>query len=240
MRAVQAVRPSYSRCDRKKAGTASVPACLYAKIQFHISILSGAGYEGNKFGVSHGLLTLRRVVFEHFPLSRVIGVVSTPAIIHMLHSPKHAVMVLWFHEKAHRRKSWYMVQTPAKTQVLGRASDLRGQNHSKRIVELSADVAPILSVRVMKRAAEAADNFSKGVIKILVDLIGCPDSLAECPVPVQIFSVFQPVFHGLVRDIRKQVCYPPLKIFPGHSVRAPQCPRCSLGPAGRKLSTRIG
>ena len=59
-------------------------------------------------------------------------------------------------------------------------------------------------------------------------------------VPVQIFSVFQPVFHGLVRDIRKQVCYPPLKIFPGHSVRAPQCPRCSLGPAGRKLSTRIG
>lgn len=91
-------------------------------------------------------------------------------------------MVLGFHEEAHQRKSWHMVQTPAKTQVLGRASDLRGQNHSKRIVELSADVAPILSVRVMKRAAEAADNFSKGVIKILVDLIGCPDSLAERPV----------------------------------------------------------
>ena len=79
----------------------------------------------------------------------------------MLHSPKHAVMVLGFHEEAHRRKSWHMVQTPAKTQVLGRASDLRWQNHSKRIVELSADVAPILSVRVMKRAAEAADNSAK-------------------------------------------------------------------------------
>ena len=72
--------------------------------------------------------------------------------------------------------------------------------------------------------------------------IGAVKNLGFCfrPVPVQIFSVFQPVFHGLVRDIRKQVCYPPLKIFPGHSVRAPQCPRCSLGPAGRKLSTRIG
>ena len=206
MRAVQTVRPSYSRCDRKKAGTASVPACLYAKIQFHISILSGAGYEGNKFGVSHGLLTLRRVVFEHFPLSRVIGAGCISAIIHMLHSPKHAVMVLGFHEEAHQRKSWHMVQTPAKTQVLG-----RGGFHA--LVPLDEGELHIGAVK----------NFG----------------LCFRPVPVQIFSVFQPVFHGLVRDIRKQVSYPPLKIFPGHSVRVPQCPRCSWGPAGQKLSTRI-
>lgn len=135
------------------------------------------------FGVSHGLLTPRRVVFERFPLGCVIGVGCIPAIVYMLHSPKHAVVVLGFHEEAHQRKSWHMVQTPAKTQVLGRASDLRGQNHSKRIVELSADVASILSVRISERTAEAADNFSKGLIKILVDLISCPDPLAECPVP---------------------------------------------------------
>ena len=38
-RAVQTVRPSYSRCGKKNAGT-SVPACLRARIQSHINILS--------------------------------------------------------------------------------------------------------------------------------------------------------------------------------------------------------
>lgn len=104
------------------------------------------------------------------------------------------------------RKSWHMVQTPAKTQVLG-----RGGFHA--LVPLDEGELHIGAVK----------NFG----------------LCFRPVPVQIFSVFQPVFHGLVRDIRKQVSYPPLKIFPGHSVRVPQCPRCSWGPAGQKLSTRI-